>query len=119
MANDTTVTEKQELHEGGTDDEQVASGDGDAPGKAQRAEISNFEIVNHNFNRAAERLDLRDDVAAVLRSAYREVQVQIPVKIDGEIQVYTGYRVQHNGARGPYKGGIRFHSEVDLSLIHI
>ncbi len=117
MANDTTVTEKQELHEGGTDDEQVASGDGDAPGKTQRAEISNFEIVNHNFNRAAERLDLRDDVAAVLRSAYREVQVQIPVKIDGEIQVYTGYRVQHNGARGPYKGGIRFHSEVDLDEV--
>src|SRR3954454_4514235 len=79
------------------------------------AEVSNYEIVSHWFDRAAERLDLRDDLAAVLRSSYREVQVQIPVKqSDGKIHVYHGYRVQHNGARGPYKGGIRFHPEVDL-----
>ena len=114
MTDDSTVTEKQELHEGGTRDEQVQA-DGD--GRPQRAEVSNFEIVNHYFNRAAERLDLRDDIAAVLRSAYREVQVQIPVEVDGRIRVYTGYRVQHNGARGPYKGGIRFHPEVDLDEV--
>jgi glutamate dehydrogenase (NAD(P)+) len=57
-------------------------------------------------------------VAAVFRSSYREVQVQIPVKqSDGKIHVYSGYRVQHNGARGPYKGGIRFHPEVDLDEV--
>ena len=67
---------------------------------------------------AAERLGLRDDVAAVLRSSYREVQVQVPVKLqDGKIHVFSGYRVQHNGARGPYKGGIRFHPEVDLDEV--
>jgi glutamate dehydrogenase (NAD(P)+) len=83
-----------------------------------RAEVSNYEIVSHYFNKAAERLDLRDDIAAVLRSSYREVQVQIPVKQkDGKIHVYAGYRVQHNGARGPYKGGIRFHPEVDLDEV--
>jgi glutamate dehydrogenase (NAD(P)+) len=61
---------------------------------------------------------VRDDVAAVLRSSYREVQVQIPVKLsDGKIHVFSGYRVQHNGARGPYKGGIRFHPEVDLDEV--
>jgi glutamate dehydrogenase (NAD(P)+) len=61
---------------------------------------------------------LRDDIAAVLRSSYREVQVQIPVKLtDGQIHVFAGYRVQHNGARGPYKGGIRFHPEVDLDEV--
>jgi glutamate dehydrogenase (NAD(P)+) len=54
----------------------------------------------------------------VLRSSYREVQVQIPVKLsDGRIHVFAGYRVQHNGARGPYKGGIRFHPEVDLDEV--
>jgi glutamate dehydrogenase (NAD(P)+) len=74
--------------------------------------------VGHYFGLAAERLGLRDDIAAVLRSSYREVQVQIPVKQrDGQIHVYAGYRVQHNGARGPYKGGIRFHPEVDLDEV--
>src|SRR5215211_3406485 len=84
----------------------------------QRAEVSNYEIVSHYFGKAAERLDLDEDIASVLRSSYREVQVQIPVKqSDGKIHVYAGYRVQHNGARGPYKGGIRFHPEVDLDEV--
>ncbi len=83
-----------------------------------QAEISNYEIVTHYFDLAAERLKLRDDVAAVLRSSYREVQVQIPITVnDGTIHVYSGYRVQHNGARGPYKGGVRFHPEVDLDEV--
>jgi glutamate dehydrogenase (NAD(P)+) len=84
----------------------------------QRAEVSNYEIVSHWFGLAAERLGLRDDIAAVLRSSYREVQVQVPVKLqDGRIHVFSGYRVQHNGARGPYKGGIRYHPEVDLDEV--
>jgi glutamate dehydrogenase (NAD(P)+) len=83
-----------------------------------RAEVSNYEIVSHYFGLAADRLGLADDVAAVLRSSYREVQVQIPVKLsDGKLHVFSGYRVQHNGARGPYKGGIRFHPEVDLDEV--
>jgi glutamate dehydrogenase (NAD(P)+) len=82
------------------------------------AEVSNFEIVSHYFDVAAERLGLRDDVAEVLRTSYREVQVQIPVNLsDGRIHTYSGYRVQHNGARGPYKGGVRFHPEVDLDEV--
>src|SRR3954454_11072783 len=82
------------------------------------AEVSNYEIVSHWFDEAVQRLDLRDDLAAVLRSSYREVQVQIPVKqSDGRIHLYHGYRVQHNGARGPYKGGIRFHPDVDLDEV--
>ena len=85
----------------------------------QRAEVTNYEIVSHWFGEAAERLGLADDVAAVLRSSYREVQVQVPVKLseDGKIHVFSGYRVQHNGARGPYKGGIRYHPEVDLDEV--
>ena len=82
------------------------------------AEVSSYETVAHWFSRAAERLGLRDDIAAVLRSSYREVQVQVPVKLsDGRIHVFSGFRVQHNGARGPYKGGIRFHPEVDLDEV--
>jgi glutamate dehydrogenase (NAD(P)+) len=86
--------------------------------KDQPAEVSNWDIVNHYFDIAAERLELRDDVAAVMRSSYREVQVQVPVSLgDGRIHVFSGFRVQHNGARGPYKGGIRFHPEVDLDEV--
>ena len=84
----------------------------------QRAEVSNFEIVDHWFTRAADCLDMPDDVRAVLSSSYREVQVQIPVSLsDGKTHVFSGYRVQHNGARGPYKGGIRFHPDVDLDEV--
>src|SRR4051812_43149125 len=83
-----------------------------------RAEVSNFEIVNHYFDLAADRLGVPEDIRAVLMSAYREVQVQIPVRLtDGKIHVYSGYRVQHNGARGPYKGGVSFHPEVDLDEV--
>jgi glutamate dehydrogenase (NAD(P)+) len=88
---------------------------GDRP---QAAEVSNFEIVSHYFDIAADRLGLEDDVRAVLRSNYREVQVQIPIRqTDGRIHVYSGYRVQHNAARGPYKGGVRYHHEVDLDEV--
>jgi glutamate dehydrogenase (NAD(P)+) len=85
---------------------------------ARVAEVSNYEIVTHYFEAAADRLDIPDELRAVLRSAYREVQVQIPVKLsDGHLHVFSGYRVQHNGARGPYKGGIRYHPEVDLDEV--
>ncbi len=82
------------------------------------AEVSNYDIVRHNFKVAADRLAVPDDLRAVLESSYREVQVQIPIRRqDGKIHVYSGYRVQHNGARGPYKGGIRYHPEVDLDEV--
>src|SRR3954464_10692423 len=88
------------------------------PAPVSRAEISNLEIVTHYFDVAAERLGLREDVAAVLKSSYREGAVQIPIRRDdGQIHVYQGFRVQHNGARGPYKGGVRFHPEVDLDEV--
>jgi len=57
-------------------------------------------------------------VRIVFWSPYREVTVQIPVKLsDGKTHVFSGYRIQHNGARGPYKGGIRFHPEVDIDEV--
>jgi glutamate dehydrogenase (NAD(P)+) len=86
--------------------------------KDEPAEVSNWDIVNHYFDIAHQRLGMRDDVAAVMRSSYREVQVQVPVSLgDGQIHVFSGFRVQHNGARGPYKGGIRYHPEVDLDEV--
>jgi glutamate dehydrogenase (NAD(P)+) len=88
------------------------------PDTSHPAEVSNWEIVNHYFDVAAERLELPDDVATVLRTSYREVQVQVPITLsDGKIHTFSGFRVQHNAARGPYKGGIRFHPEVDLDEV--
>jgi glutamate dehydrogenase (NAD(P)+) len=86
--------------------------------RSQPAEVSNYEIVSHYFATAADRLGLQDDVRAVMSSSYREVQVQLPLRQgDGRIHVYSGYRVQHNGARGPYKGGVRYHPDVDLDEV--
>jgi glutamate dehydrogenase (NAD(P)+) len=88
------------------------------PKPGQRAEVSNLDIVRHYFDRAVERLELPDDVRAVFWTPYREVTVQIPVKLsDGKIHTFSGYRIQHNGARGPYKGGIRYHPEVDVDEV--
>ena len=88
------------------------------PKPGQRAEVSNLEIVRHYFDIAADRLELADDIRVVFWEPYREVTVQIPVKLsDGKVHVYSGYRIQHNGARGPYKGGIRFHPEVDIDEV--
>jgi glutamate dehydrogenase (NAD(P)+) len=83
-----------------------------------RAVVSDFEIVQHYFDASTERLGLPDDIREVLRTPYREISVQIPVRLaDGKIHVYKGYRVQHNAARGPYKGGLRYHPTVDLDEI--
>jgi glutamate dehydrogenase (NAD(P)+) len=82
------------------------------------AELSSYETVNHWFDLATSRMGLRDDLCEVLRTSYREVQVQVPIRLaDGRTHVYAGYRVQHNGARGPYKGGIRYHPDVDLDEV--
>jgi glutamate dehydrogenase (NAD(P)+) len=89
-----------------------------APKPGQRAEVSNLEIVRHYFDKAADHLDLPDDLRVVFWTPYREVTVQIPVTLsDGKVHVFSGYRIQHNGARGPYKGGIRFHPEVDVDEV--
>jgi glutamate dehydrogenase (NAD(P)+) len=80
--------------------------------------VSNLEIVRHYFDLAANRLKLADDIRVVFWTPYREVTVQIPIKLsDGKVHVYSGYRIQHNGARGPYKGGVRFHPEVDVDEV--
>ncbi|NBW86957.1 MAG: glutamate dehydrogenase, partial [Planctomycetia bacterium] len=70
------------------------------------------------FDRAADQLDLSDNMRQLLLTAKREVQVQIPIERDsGELATFIGYRVQHNDARGPFKGGLRYHPQVDLDEV--
>jgi glutamate dehydrogenase (NAD(P)+) len=70
------------------------------------------------FDRAADELDLSTSLRRLLATPKREVQVQLPVERDsGEIATFIGYRVQHNDARGPFKGGLRYHPQVDLDEV--
>lgn len=79
------------------------------------AGMSSFEAVNHFFSRAAAVARSSDAAIEVLSGTYRETRVQIAIRCAaGRRRVFYGYRVQHNGARGPYKGGIRYHPEADL-----
>lgn len=77
-----------------------------------------FEAMSERFDRAAQLLGLEPDLYAVMRVPSREIKVYIPVKMDtGHIQVFEGYRVQHNFARGPAKGGIRYAPDVSLDEV--
>jgi glutamate dehydrogenase (NAD(P)+) len=74
--------------------------------------------IGTSFSRAADLLDLSESMRRLLMTAKREVQVQIPVELDsGEVATFIGYRVQHNDARGPMKGGLRYHPRVDLEEV--
>lgn len=76
--------------------------------------MRSIEATSTYFEQAANELDLSESMRRLLLTAKREVQVQIPVELDsGEIATFIGYRVQHNDARGPMKGGLRYHPQVD------
>lgn len=75
---------------------------------------SPLELLNYQFDAAASILGLSEDLYELLKTPYRELHVQIPVRMDsGKLQVFKGYRIQHNAVRGPYKGGVRYHHDVD------
>src|SRR5919202_1578370 len=79
-------------------------------------ELNPFEIAKQQFDLAADYLELEDSMRRVLKNAKRQLTVSIPVKMDsGRVEVFEGYRVQHNIARGPAKGGIRYHPAVTPS----
>jgi glutamate dehydrogenase (NAD(P)+) len=82
------------------------------------AAINPWQVAQQQFDLAAERLNLDPGLRRVLREPRRELIVHFPVKMDdGSVQVYTGYRVQHNLGRGPAKGGIRYHQDVSLDEV--
>ncbi len=80
------------------------------PAHEERRHFDFNRITDEQFNIAADHIKLDADVRLVLSSPYREMIVQLPVRMDdGRLELFHGYRVQHNAARGPYKGGIRYH----------
>lgn len=74
-----------------------------------------YENVKHQFEKAADLMGLDPGVRKILSITNTEIVVHFPVKLDdGSLEVFTGYRVQHNNALGPYKGGLRYHATVDI-----
>src|SRR5918998_2800074 len=87
--------------------------------RCQRGErVGFFEDTNYFFGRAIDVMDVEDNIEALLVTPNRSVTVKIPLEMDnGTLRVFKGYRVQHNNARGPFKGGLRFAVEVDLDEV--
>jgi len=81
-------------------------------------ELNPFEMAQVQFDEVAEQLDLPEAVCSILRWPLREFSFRIPVRMDdGGIKVFQGYRVQHNDARGPNKGGLRFAANETLDTV--
>ena len=79
-----------------------------------RERLSTNLIVENQFEIAANLIGLEPSMQVLLKSPFRTVSVEVPVRMDdGRLEVFRGYRVQHNGARGPCKGGVRYHPEAD------
>jgi len=77
-----------------------------------------YEESLFQFRQAADAMALSPAVLRVLGNTANEITVRFPVEMDdGRVEVFTGYRVQHNGALGPFKGGLRFHPAVDLDEV--
>jgi glutamate dehydrogenase (NAD(P)+) len=74
-----------------------------------------FEATNYYFEQAANCLDLSENVRTLMTTPDREVRVEVVIELDsGKIGNFIGYRVQHDNARGPFKGGLRYHPTVDV-----
>ncbi len=77
-----------------------------------------FEAVNYQVERAAEALGMPEWRRVGLKTPFREVKVELPLRLaDGTMRTYHGYRIQHDNSRGPMKGGLRFHPRVDLDEV--
>lgn len=88
----------------------------DGPGASRKRSV--YENVVAQFNRAADLMKLDPHIRGILATTTNELIVHFPVKMDnGDVKVFTGYRVQHNNALGPFKGGLRFHPAVDIDEV--
>ena len=83
--------------------------------KSRESRKGMLNNVMRQFNRAADLINLNPDVRKILEITNNELVVHFPVRMDsGQVEIFTGYRVQHNNALGPYKGGLRYHPTVDM-----
>jgi len=86
--------------------------------KTQTEELNPFKIAQAQIDKIADILNLDGGTRALLREPMREIHVSLPVKMDdGSVRVFKGFRVQYNDARGPAKGGIRFHPDETIDTV--
>jgi glutamate dehydrogenase (NAD(P)+) len=86
------------------------------PPRVERKSL--YQTVVGQFDKAADLMRLNPDVRRMLATSKNEIVVHFPVRMnDGQIEMFTGYRVQHNDSLGPYKGGLRYHPDVDLDEV--
>jgi glutamate dehydrogenase (NAD(P)+) len=89
-----------------------------APKPIVHARRNVYDDVTYQFNKAADLMKLDPSIRKILATTMNEVVVHFPVKMDdGRIEVFTGYRVQHNNSLGPFKGGLRFHPAVNIDEV--
>src|SRR6185436_4160246 len=82
------------------------------------AKVNPFKSAMEQLSQASEILNLDKHIRGILQQPTRIITVSIPVSMDnGELKVFQGFRVQYNDARGPYKGGLRFHPQVDMDEV--
>ena len=75
-------------------------------------------VIDAFFDKAADKISLDQEMREYLKVPFREIRVQIPLRMDdGRLEIFVGYRIQHNHTRGPMKGGIRYHPQVNLAEI--
>jgi glutamate dehydrogenase (NAD(P)+) len=80
--------------------------------------MKHFDAIRIFFDRAADQMELSENIRTLMLTAKRELQVQVAIERDnGQIATYIGYRVQHDNSRGPMKGGLRFHPQVNLDEV--
>lgn len=86
--------------------------------EGHKARTNVYENVCRQFNKAADLIKFDPEIRKILAKTQNEIIVNFPVKMDGgHIEIFTGYRVQHNNVLGPYKGGLRYHPAVDIDEV--
>ena len=82
----------------------------------EKKSASMYENVMQQYYKVAERINLNENIKKILAITNNEIIIHFPVKMDnGDVKIFTGYRVQHNNALGPYKGGLRYHPSINVS----
>ena len=73
-----------------------------------------YEIIGKQLNRSLDHFNINKNLLNYLKEPNKIINVNVPLKINDELKLFSGYRVQHNNILGPYKGGLRFNPKVDL-----
>ncbi len=96
----------------------MRGGGNPATDQAARKGPSLYDNVIKQFDKAADKMQIDPNIRKILEKTVNEIIVHFPVKMDdGRVEMFTGYRVQHNNALGPFKGGLRFHPSVDIDEV--